>query len=213
MPVRRADAARGAEEHIHTLPEQPDWIPYRTSYYPKRGDSAIAHGSSEALEEGEYEVRIDSSLEPGQPHLRGVLPARRDRGRGPHLVSLLPSVARQRQPVGIALATRLAEHLRAALAQYSYRFLFIPGTIGSITWLAATRTGVGRIRHGLVVACVGDAGPPTYKRSRRGDAAIDRAAAHVLQALGPAPDRRLLPLRLRRAPVLLSRLRPARGLV
>jgi aminopeptidase-like protein len=68
--------------------------------------------------------------------------------------------------------------------RYSYRFLFIPGTIGSIAWLALNEDRVDRIKHGLVVTCVGDVGLPTYKRSRRGDAMIDRAAAHVLARSG-----------------------------
>jgi aminopeptidase-like protein len=67
---------------------------------------------------------------------------------------------------------------------YTYRFLFIPETIGAITWLARNRERVGHIRHGLVATCVGDPGPLTYKRSRRGDATIDRAAAHVLKTEG-----------------------------
>jgi aminopeptidase-like protein len=82
------------------------------------------------------------------------------------------------------VASRLAALLGEAAPRLSYRFLFIPGTIGSITWLARNRQRVGRIRHGLVLACVGDSGSPTYKRSRRGDAAIDRAVAHVLERSG-----------------------------
>ena len=68
--------------------------------------------------------------------------------------------------------------------RYSYRYLFIPGTIGSITWLAQNDDGIGRIRHGLVAACAGDPGRLTYKRSRRGEAEIDRAAAHTLAHCG-----------------------------
>jgi aminopeptidase-like protein len=68
--------------------------------------------------------------------------------------------------------------------RYSYRLLFVPGTIGSISWLATHREQLDRIRHGLVLACVGDPGPLTYKRSRRGDARVDRAMAHVLERGG-----------------------------
>jgi aminopeptidase-like protein len=70
--------------------------------------------------------------------------------------------------------------------RYSYRFLFLPGTIGSIAWLARNEQSTVRIRHGLVVACVGDAGPLHYKKSRRGNAEIDRAAIHVLKHSGEA---------------------------
>jgi aminopeptidase-like protein len=85
---------------------------------------------------------------------------------------------------GIALSTFLAKHFKQRASRYSYRFIFIPGTIGAITWLAMNESAVGRIKHGLVVANVGDAGIMHYKKSRRGDADIDRAVAHVLEHSG-----------------------------
>jgi aminopeptidase-like protein len=84
----------------------------------------------------------------------------------------------------VAVAAFLAKRLAAARRRYSYRFLFIPGTIGSIAWLARNEAAAARIRHGMVLACVGDPGQFTYKRSRRGDAEVDRAAAHVLGHAG-----------------------------
>jgi len=88
---------------------------------------------------------------------------------------------------GLALLTRLAARLAPLKTRYSYRFLFAPGTIGAIAWLARNDHQVARIRHGLVLSCVGDAGGPTYKKSRRGDAFIDRAMVHVLQHAGLSP--------------------------
>jgi len=86
---------------------------------------------------------------------------------------------------GIAVASRLARLLgQGRRPRYSYRFLFIPGTIGSITWLARNQDNLGRVRHGLVLSGVGDPGGFTYKRSRRGDTEIDRAVAHVLGRSG-----------------------------
>jgi aminopeptidase-like protein len=84
----------------------------------------------------------------------------------------------------VAVAALLAHYLGQVSLRYSYRFLFIPGTIGSITWLARNESVVPRIRHGLVLACLGDLGRFTYKKSRRGNAAIDRAAIHVLREIG-----------------------------
>ncbi len=172
------------KEHIHTLPDQPQLIPYRTSYYSESWGFCMRHEEVQALEEGEYVVRIDSSLEPGsltygECYLPGEIEAE-------VLISCHcchPSIANDNLS-GIALATQLAEHLRRLSLRYSYRFLFIPGTIGSITWLALNEDRVGRIEHGLVVTCVGDRGQPTYKRSRRGDTLVDRAAAHVLEHSG-----------------------------
>jgi aminopeptidase-like protein len=82
---------------------------------------------------------------------------------------------------GLTVATSLAQFLSGRVLRYSYRFLFIPGTIGAITWLARNRETAGRIRHGLVLTCIGDAGGFHYKKSRRGNAEIDRVAAYVLQ--------------------------------
>jgi aminopeptidase-like protein len=75
-----------------------------------------------------------------------------------------------------------AKHLSGLSPRYSYRFLFLPGTIGSITWLSSNEARASLIKHGLVLTCIGDGGPFTYKKSRRGDAEIDRAAAHVLRS-------------------------------
>jgi aminopeptidase-like protein len=76
----------------------------------------------------------------------------------------------------------LFKYLRRKNRRYSYRFLFIPGTIGSITWLALNEARVSSIKHGIVVAGVGDKGGFTYKRSRRGDAEIDRVFSYVLRS-------------------------------
>ena len=82
---------------------------------------------------------------------------------------------------GMTIAARLAALLTGMPLRYSYRFLWIPGTIGSITWLALNETAVQRVRHGLVLSCLGDRGAFTYKRTRRGDAEIDRAVVHALR--------------------------------
>ena len=83
---------------------------------------------------------------------------------------------------GIGIAVQLAKRLLKASPRLSYRFLFIPGTIGSITWLS--RNDIGRIRHGLVLTCLGDSGPLTYKKTRLGNAVIDRVVGHVLSTSG-----------------------------
>jgi aminopeptidase-like protein len=85
---------------------------------------------------------------------------------------------------GMLLAALLARELAERPRRYSYRFLFVPGTIGSITWLALHEAQAQQIKHGLVVTCVGDPAPMHYKRSRRGDAEIDRVVARVLAETG-----------------------------
>lgn len=184
VPVRRTMSLDELRPHLHTLPEHPDWIPYRTTYYEETWGFCLSHREFEALSEDEYEVCIDSSLEPGsltigECYIEGEI-------QDELLVSCHschPSLCNDNLS-GIAVAVALAEHLGGRRPRLSYRFLFLPGTIGSITWLALNEEAVGRIRHGLVLSCVGDAGGFTYKRSRRGEAVIDRAAAHVLEHSG-----------------------------
>jgi aminopeptidase-like protein len=174
--------------HLYSLPEHPDWIPYRTSYYAERWGFCLPHSQLLALADGEYEVCIESSLEPG--HLTyGELLLEGDR-EDEILVSCHvchPSLCNDNLS-GIAVATLLARALQSRPRRHSFRFLFVPGTIGPITWLALNETAAHRIKHGLVLACVGDAGRSTYKRSRRGNAEVDRALIHVLEHSGEPYD-------------------------
>jgi aminopeptidase-like protein len=185
VPVRARLSLAELRPHLHSLPHQPDWIPYRTSYYTETWGFCLTHRQLESLPEGKYEVCIDSTLAPGRLTWGELfLP-----GESPDEVLLSchschPSLANDNL-AGIAVAVQLARRLAQRPRRLSYRFLFIPGTIGSITWLAQHPEHVRRIRHGLVLSCLGDAGHLTYKRSRRGSALVDRAAAHVLRHGGP----------------------------
>ena len=181
QPVRARLPLTELRARLHTLPEHPEWIPYRTSYYNETWGFCLSENQRETLPDGEYEVVIDSTLADG--HLsygEYLLP-----GDTTDEVLLSchichPSLCNDNLS-GIALLIELARALQAQpRRRYSYRFLFIPGTIGSITWLARNEEQVDRIRHGLVVTCVGDGGRFTYKKSRRSNADIDRAVLHVL---------------------------------
>jgi aminopeptidase-like protein len=166
--------------HLHTLPDQPDWIPYRTSYYSENWGFCLAHRQLSRLTEGLYRVVIDSDLQPGHLSYGELLiPGESDETVLLSCHICHPSLANDNLS-GIAVATMLARHIQRFRPRYSYRFLFIPGTIGSLTWLACNEDKVGCITHGLVLSCLGDAGGITYKQSRRGDAAIDHIVAHVL---------------------------------
>lgn len=184
VPVNGRMSLEELRPHLFTLPDRPEWIPYRTSYYKESWGFCLSQRQLEALEDGEYEVCIDSSLEPGSLTYGELsLPGE---SMDEVLISCHvchPSLANDNLS-GIAIAASLGQHLRRFSLRYSYRFLFIPGTIGSITWLARNEPVVSRIRHGLVLACLGDAGRFTYKKSRRGDATVDRAAMHVLRHQG-----------------------------
>jgi aminopeptidase-like protein len=183
-PVRARMTLDELRPHLHTLPEYPDWVPYRTSYYRETWGFCLSHRDYLALADGEYEVCVDSSLRDG--HLSYgelVLPGQTAEEVLISCHTCHPSLANDNLS-GIAVAVALARRLQAAPRRYTYRFVFAPGTIGAITWLARNRHRTGSIRHGLVLACLGDAGGFTYKRSRRGDAEIDRAVAHVLGHTG-----------------------------
>jgi aminopeptidase-like protein len=167
--------------HLHSLPDRPDWIPYRTSYYAENWGFCLTHRELSTLADGLYRVVIDSELAPGHLSYGELLIP----GETQDTVLLSchichPSLANDNLS-GVAVATMLARHLRMLRPRYSYRFLFIPGTIGSLTWLARNEDKIGHIAYGLVLSCLGDAGGMTYKQSRRGNAAIDRIVEHVLR--------------------------------
>jgi aminopeptidase-like protein len=186
-PVRAKMRLSELKKHIFTLPEQPDLVPYRTSYYAERWGFCMAHAQLAALADGTYEVVIEASLQDGSLTYGEYL----HRGSTEQEVLLSthichPSLANDNCS-GLALLTYLAKRLARVPTRYSYRFLFAPGTIGAIAWLALNEKHLSRIRHGLVISGVGDAGGPTYKKSRRGDALIDRAMAHILRRAAVAP--------------------------
>jgi len=166
--------------HLHSLPDEPDWIPYRTSYYNENWGFCLTHHQLSSLADGLYRVVIDSDLAPGHLSYGELLIP----GESEDTVLFSchichPSLANDNLS-GIGVATMLARHIQTLRRRYSYRFLFIPGTIGSLTWLARNEDKVQSITHGLVLSCLGDAGGVTYKQSRRGDTAIDRIVANVL---------------------------------
>jgi aminopeptidase-like protein len=174
--------------HLFTIPEHPEWIPYRTSYYSNAWGFCLSHNQLLGMNDGEYEVCIDSSLEDG--HLtygECYLPGQSDDEVLISCHACHPSLANDNLS-GLSVATFLAKSLLGRDLRFSYRFLFIPGTIGAITWLAQNRESAKRIRHGLVLTCIGDAGGFHYKKSRQGNAEIDRAAAHVLGHCGESSE-------------------------
>jgi len=181
VPIKRRMSLDTLKPHLHSLPDHPDWIPYRTSYYREDWGFCLSQRQLDGLRDAEYDVCIDSSLVPGVLTLAEcVVP-----GAVPEEVLIYthdchPSLCNDNL-AALSIATLLAQ--RRALSghnHYSYRFIFGPATIGSIAWLQLNESRVGAVRHGLVLASLGDRGPLTYKRSRRGKAGIDRVAEYVL---------------------------------
>ena len=183
-PVRARMTLAELRPHLHSIPEHPDWIPYRTSYYQETWGFCLTDRALQALPDAEYDVVIDSTLAPGSlTYGECVLP-----GTEPDEVLISchvchPSLANDNLS-GLAVATWLAKVLAAEPRRLTYRFVFAPGTIGAIVWLARNPDAATRVQHGLVVACVGDPGPFCYKESRRGNAVIDQVVRLALKESG-----------------------------
>ena len=188
-PIHRTMTMAELRDHLFTVSGHPTWIPYRTSYYKEAWGFCVSEAQIAAMADEEYEVMIDSSLADGAlSYGECVLPS--DSGSSDEVLISChvchPSLANDNLS-GLSVAVFLAKSLLARKRRYTYRFLFIPATIGAITWLAANRDQASRIKHGLVLTCLGDAAAFHYKRSRRGGD-IDRVVAHVLRASGRANE-------------------------
>ena len=185
-PIHERMPLAELRKHLHSLPDKPDWIPYRTTYYNESWGFCLSERALQGLADGEYEVYIDSSLAAGfLTYGECYLPGQSVEEVLVSCHCCHPSLCNDNLS-GMAVSAFLARRVAASPRRYSYRFLFIPGTIGSIAWLSLNEVRLSLVKHGLVVACVGDGGQLTYKRSRRGNAEIDRAVEHVLRHSGQA---------------------------
>jgi aminopeptidase-like protein len=169
------------QDHLHSIPDQPDLIPYRTSYYNENWAFCLPHALRESLPEGRYKARIDSTLASGSLSYGELfIPGQSDEEFLVYSHVCHPSIANDNLS-GVAVTTWWAKHLlEAGENRLSYRFVWGPGTIGSITWLARNPEKIARIRHGLVAVLLGRPGEFHYKCSRSGVNAIDRIVAHVI---------------------------------
>ena len=187
VPVQQRISLAQLKQHVYTLPDQPDLVPYRTSYYAENWAFCMPHRLLESLRDETYEVFIDSSLTDGYLTYGEYL--HQGETEEEFLLSAHvchPSLANDNCS-GVALLTHLAKRMAGLRTRYSYRFLFAPGTIGAITWLARNEEHSQRIKHGLIISMVGDGGGPTYKKSRRGSTTIDRAVVHTIRHSGLTP--------------------------
>jgi aminopeptidase-like protein len=183
VPVRTRLSLTDLRPHLHTLPDHPDWIPYRTSYYHRDWGFCLAQRTLDTLEDGEYDVVVDATLEPGELVYGELLVP----GEGDEEVIVTshvchPSLANDNL-TGLTVAMELAAWVAARPRRYSYRFVFAPGTIGVLTWLSRNPQTIPRIRHGLVLTGLGGGGRLVWKRTRHGRRPVDVAAAHVVRRL------------------------------
>lgn len=183
-PIHRKVPMSELKDHLFTLPDQPDLVPYRTSYYKQTWGFCLSENVRREMTADEYEVCIDSTLAPGSlSYGELVIPGETDDTVLFSCHACHPSLANDNL-AGIAVSSFLARHLMAQPRRLTYRFVYLPGTIGSIVWLSRNEDVTPQIKAGLTVTCLGDGGHSTYKKSRRGDAEIDRAVVHVLKQSG-----------------------------
>jgi aminopeptidase-like protein len=180
-PVRARVTLDELQRHLHSLHEQPDLIPYRTSYDTATWGFCLSHQQRLQLRDGLYDVCIDSSLAPGSlSYGECVLPGTSDETVIVYAHICHPSLANDNLS-GVAVSVHLAQWLMTRDRRYTYRIVFGPGRLGSLAWLHANVERLGRIRHGLVAVLLGYGAGVRYKRTRRGVHEIDRVAEYVLR--------------------------------
>ena len=184
IPVDRTMSLAELEPHLHSLPEHPDWIPYRTSYYREQWGFCLRHRDRTQLGVGPYHVVIDSDLAPGPLTYAEAIFEGTTAGEAiVYTHTCHPSLANDNL-TGIAIAAALARELRQETPRLTWRIVFGPGTIGSLAWLSRNENILPRVRGGFVIGLLGDRGALTYKRSRNGATVTDRVAEHVLRTSG-----------------------------
>lgn len=184
-PVDGIFARDKLDDHLFSLPEQPHLIPYRTSYYADNWGFCLSDQQRQSLNDPEYRVVIRSSREPGSlTYAECYVPGTTDREVVLYTHTCHPSLCNDNLS-GLVVAAAVGRLLQdSSERHFSYRLVFGPGTIGSITWLSQNKDRLDRISHGMVVGLLGDDAGFTYKRSRSGDGEIDSIAEYVLESVG-----------------------------
>jgi aminopeptidase-like protein len=187
VPVNTMLSLEELQAHLHSLPDQPEAIPYITSYYSTQWGFCLRHCDRLQLKPGNYRVHIDSTLEPGSLTY-GELLIPGETAQEVFLSTYVchPSMANN-ELSGPCVATYLAKWLgELPKRRYTYRIVFIPETIGSITYLSRNLEYLKQqVIAGFNITCIGDNRCYSYLPSRSGDTLSDRAALHVLKYFAP----------------------------
>jgi aminopeptidase-like protein len=189
IPVNNTFSKDELLPHLHSLPKYPNWVPYTYSYHNETWGFSISHNQLQALPEGDYQVVVDSELTDGHlSYAEYLIPGLCEQEFLIYAHICHPSLCNDNLS-GMAIATELAKYLnKQSPLNFSYRFVFAPTTIGSISWLSQNQDKLNNIKAGLVIAVAGDSGKLTYKKSRQENSFINQLAMSSLQISGKPFD-------------------------
>jgi aminopeptidase-like protein len=186
-PVNLELSLEELQPHLFSLPNMPTAIPYITSFYKRFWGFCLSQEQRDALKPGRYKVVIDSTLEPGSLTYADILlPGKSKKEIVVSTYVCHPSMGNN-ETSGPVLVTYLAKWI-ASLAdrEHSFRFIFVPETIGAIVYLSKNLEEMKRnVVAGLQASCVGDNRAYSYLPSRLGNTVADKAAQHVLKHHAP----------------------------
>ena len=170
-------------EHVYTQPDQPDWIPYVTSYYKDRWGFCMSENQKKTLSEEKYHVIINSTLSPGSLTYGEILiPGESEEEILFSTYLCHPSMANN-ELSGPVVQTELIKYIQQMQhRRYSYRFVFCPETIGSITYCSRNLEVLKRnVKAGFVLSCVGDDRTYSIIESPYANTLADRVLSNVLR--------------------------------
>ncbi len=185
VPINKIVTLAELQEHLHSLPKQPEAIPYVTSYYEKKWGFCLAHQDRKKLKAGNYQVMIDSQLKNGSlTYGEMIIPGQSKKEVFLSTYICHPGMANN-ELSGPAVVTFLAKWILAAPRKYTYRIIFIPETIGSITYLSRhLRAMKKNMLVGFNISCVGDERNYSYVSTRNGNTYADKVVRYAFESLG-----------------------------
>lgn len=186
IPINKKVSLAELQEHLNSLPEQPQAIPYVTSYYNETWGFCLAHQEREQLKDGEYEVFIDSELKDGSlTYGELIIPGASKKEVFLSTYACHPSMANN-ELSGPVVTAFLVKWILSQPRKYTYRIVFIPETIGSITYLSRNLEVMKKnIIAGFNITCVGDDLAYSYLPSKNGYTLADRSALNILSFKHP----------------------------